>query len=185
MIMGSCHSPVKRGDGLNMAECKKILVLGCPGSGKSTFSRKLHEITGIPLTHLDNVWWKPDGTHISREEFDLKLSALMGADEWILDGDYSRTYEVRIRACDTAVLLDIGTDECLSGIRDRIGQERPDMPWMETEPDPELEDMVKRYGNENRPRLLSLLNEHPEKRIIILKTRKETDDFLNSARNRL
>ena len=121
-----------------MAEWKRILVLGCPGSGKSTFSRRLHDITGIPLTHLDNVWWKPDGTHISREEFDQKLAELMEADKWILDGDYSRTYEARIKACDTAVLLDIGTDECLSGIRARIGKKRPDMPWTETEPDPEL-----------------------------------------------
>ncbi|MBP5236956.1 MAG: adenylate kinase [Clostridia bacterium] len=165
-----------------MAEWKRILVLGCPGSGKSTFSRKLHDITGIPLTHLDNVWWKPDGTHISREEFDQKLAELMEADKWILDGDYSRTYEARIKACDTAVFLDIGADECLSGIRARIGKKRPDMPWTETGPDPELETMVKRYEYENRPRLMSLLKDNPEKRTVILKTRKEADDFLDSVR---
>lgn len=49
---------------------KKIIVIGCPGSGKSTFSKKLHAITGLPLFHLDNINWNSDKSHISREEFD-------------------------------------------------------------------------------------------------------------------
>ena len=55
---------------------KKIIVLGCSGSGKSTFAIKLHEKLGLPLYHLDNIWWKDDRTHISREEFDEKLDAV-------------------------------------------------------------------------------------------------------------
>ena len=47
---------------------RKIMVIGCPGSGKSTLSRELRDITGLPLFHLDNIWWKPDRSHISREE---------------------------------------------------------------------------------------------------------------------
>ena len=43
----------------------KILVLGCSGSGKSTFSRELAARTGLPLIHLDNIWWRPDQTHIT------------------------------------------------------------------------------------------------------------------------
>ena len=58
----------------------KIIVLGCSGSGKSTFSRKLHEKTNLPLIHLDNIWWKPDRTHISRDEFDHKLEEILKSD---------------------------------------------------------------------------------------------------------
>ena len=62
---------------------KKIIVLGCSGSGKSTFAIKLHEKLGLPLYHLDNIWWKDDRTHISREEFDEKLDGLIKLDSWI------------------------------------------------------------------------------------------------------
>ena len=79
---------------------RKILVIGCPGSGKSTFSKNLRDITGLPLFHLDNIWWKPDKSHISREEFDQKLDEILRTDRWIIDGNYSRTFETRFQACD-------------------------------------------------------------------------------------
>ena len=55
----------------------RIIVLGCSGSGKSTFARRLHACTNLPLIHLDNVWWKADRTHISRKEFDHRLEKLL------------------------------------------------------------------------------------------------------------
>ena len=63
---------------------KKIIVLGCSGSGKSTFSKKLHSVTGLPLIHLDNIWWKPDKSHILRDEFDDKLNNIFKKNEWII-----------------------------------------------------------------------------------------------------
>ena len=117
---------------------KKIIVIGCCGSGKSTLSMKLHDITGIPLIHLDNIWWKQDRTHISRDEFDQKLNEIFQDDSWILDGDYSRTYEVRIKACDTVIFLDYDLNECMRGIYERIGKNRPDIPWTEHKIDPYL-----------------------------------------------
>ena len=70
-------------------ENKKIIVLGCPGSGKSTFSKRLHALTQMPLYHLDQIWWKPDRTNISRDEFDERLKEILDQDEWIIDGSYS------------------------------------------------------------------------------------------------
>ena len=52
---------------------KKIIIIGCPGSGKSTFARKLSDITNIPLYHLDMIWHKPDKTTLTKEEFDEQL----------------------------------------------------------------------------------------------------------------
>ena len=74
---------------------QKIIVIGCPGSGKSTFSKKLHDITGLPLFHLDNINWNSDKSHISREEFDQRLDEILRRDKWIIDGNYNRTFEVR------------------------------------------------------------------------------------------
>lgn len=164
-----------------MSTCigNRILVLGCPGSGKSTFARALHERTGLPLIHLDNLWWRADGTHISRAEFDRALGELLRGEQWIIEGDYSRTYEVRLRAADTAIFLDYPEDVCMAGIIARVGQPRPDMPWTETTLDPELVAMVQNYTKDNRPTLLDLLHKYPDKQVIIFTAREEADNWLS------
>jgi adenylate kinase family enzyme len=156
----------------------KIIVLGCSGSGKSTFAKNLHKLTEIPIIHLDNVWWKPDRTHISRDDFDKKLALLLQGDKWIIDGDYSRTYEVRIQACDTIIFLDYSEEECMNGIMERVGKIRTDIPWAENILDPELVELVRNYQKEDRPILLALLRKYPDKKLHIFKTRKEADEWL-------
>ena len=66
---------------------KKVLVIGCPGAGKSIFAHKLSEKTDLPLYNLDMIWHKADRTTISAEEFDTTLSEIMNKDQWILDGN--------------------------------------------------------------------------------------------------
>ncbi len=156
----------------------KVLVLGCSGSGKSTFSIKLHEKTGLPLYHLDNIWWKADKTHVTRDEFDEKLDMLVRSDSWIIDGDYSRTYEKRVAACDTIFFLDYGEAVCMAGIVGRVGQKRPDMPWTEEELDPELVELVRNYEKENRPRLMELFAKYSDKKVISFKSREEAEKWI-------
>ena len=157
----------------------RILILGCPGSGKSTFARALAARTGLPVVHLDNLWWRADGTHISREDFDRALGELLEGERWILDGDYSRTYEVRVRAADTVVFLDYPEDVCMAGIVARVGQQRPDMPWTERALDPELVALVQNYARDDRPALLSLLQQYPDKRSLIFTSREEAARWLS------
>lgn len=161
---------------------KKVVVLGCSGSGKSTFAIQLHNVTGLPLYHLDNIWWKPDRTHITREEFDKKLDDLVHGDSWIIDGDYSRTYEKRIAACDTIIFLDYGEDVCMYGINERVGKERSDIPWTENELDPELVKLVRDYETENKPVLLELFKKYSDRNVITLHTREEADNLLIEMR---
>ena len=157
----------------------RIIVLGCPGSGKSTFARALAARTGLPVVHLDNIWWRADGTHITRDEFDLALSELLRGEKWIMDGDYSRTYEVRIRACDTIIFLDYPEAVCMAGIRARVGQMRPDIPWTESTLDPELVALVQSYRRDNRPQILSLIQKYPEKQSLIFTARQEAERWLS------
>ena len=84
---------------------ERIMVIGSPGAGKSTFSRKLRDITGLPLYYLYTIWHKPDRTNISREEFDEKLMDILKEDRWIIDGNYQRTLEKRMERCDTVFCL--------------------------------------------------------------------------------
>ena len=69
----------------------KVLVIGCPGAGKSTFSRKLAQKTGLQLHYLDMLWHRPDRTTVGREEFDENLQKILTTDQWIIDGNYLRT----------------------------------------------------------------------------------------------
>jgi adenylate kinase family enzyme len=157
----------------------RITVLGCPGSGKSTFARALAARTGLPLIHLDSVWWRADGSHISRDEFDRALSELLAGEKWIIDGDYSRTYEVRLRAADTVIFLDYPEDVCMAGIVGRLGEERPDMPWTESALDPELVAMVKNYARDNRPVLLDLLRRYADRQVLVFTDRTRADRWLS------
>lgn len=159
---------------------QKIIVLGCPGSGKSTLSEKLRDATGLPLFHLDAIWWNPDRSHISREEFDQKLDKILQTDKWIIDGDYSRTYEIRFQSCDTVTFLDYSVDECMSGIKERIGKVRADMPWVEQELDPELVKLVENYPKANRPVILSLLEKYPDVNRVVFKSRLEASKWMDS-----
>ena len=56
---------------------KKIIVIGCPGSGKSTFSKSLHKATNIPLYHLDRLFWNEDKTTVPKSVF-LNGSSTLG-----------------------------------------------------------------------------------------------------------
>ena len=125
---------------------KKVIVIGCPGSGKSTFSRALRDATGIPLYHLDMMYWNADRTRVERPIFLERLEAVLAADTWIIDGNYASTMERRMQACDTVIFLDYPTELCLEGVRARRGRARADMPWVENgEEDAEFLVFIKDY----------------------------------------
>ena len=159
---------------------KKVIVIGCSGSGKSVFSRSFASLTGLPLYHLDNIWWREDGTNISREEFDVRLGEILARDCWIIDGNYKRTMERRMAACDTVIFFDLPVETCVEGIKARKGKPRPDMPWRGAgdSDDAEFMSFVYNYGANNRPSVLTLLEKYSNKNIIIFKTRTEADEFL-------
>ena len=161
---------------------KKIIVIGCPGSGKSTFARALHDKTGIPLYHLDMMYWNADKTTVEKSVFLERLSAVLEKDEWIIDGNYCSTMELRMGACDTVIFLDYPLDVCLDGIRERRGKPRSDMPWIETEEDEEFIEFIKSYNEQQKPKVLELLEKYRDKNIIILGNREQSDAFLNGEK---
>jgi adenylate kinase family enzyme len=159
---------------------KKVIVIGCPGSGKTTFAEKLRNKTGLPLFYLDAIWHKPDRTHISREEYDARLAEILALDSWIIDGNYSRTIESRISVCDTVFLFDLPVEVCLDGAISRLGKTRYDMPWIDTELDPRLKNDIEEFPYKNLPDIYDLIDKYKAgKKVVIFKSREETDEFLS------
>lgn len=158
---------------------KKVIVIGCPGSGKSTFSRALHNKIGIPLYYLDMMYWNADKTTVENSVFLGRLSDVLAKDEWIIDGNYGSTMELRMASCDTVIFLDYPLDVCLDGIKERRGKPRDDMPWIETEEDAEFIEFVKSYNERQKNQVLELLEKYSDKNIIVFKTRAQADEFLS------
>lgn len=160
---------------------EKVIIIGCPGAGKSTFARKLKEKTGLPLFYLDMIWHKPDGTNISRDEFDGKIKEIMKKKQWILDGNYIRTLEMRLKECDTVFLLDYPLELCLEGASSRIGKERPDMPWIESELDLEFRQFIVDFPRESLPKIYELLKKYEkEKELHIFRKREDAEEYLRT-----
>tara|TARA_R110000868_G_scaffold58025_12_gene179020 strand:+ start:1297 stop:1800 length:504 start_codon:yes stop_codon:yes gene_type:complete len=84
----------------------RILIIGCSGGGKSTLTRALHAKLGLPVTHLDVLWWKPGWIESTYDEFRPKVIAACAGDRWIIDGNFSSTFDIRMPRADTIIWID-------------------------------------------------------------------------------
>ena len=157
---------------------KRVMVIGCPGSGKSTFARKLRDKTGLPLYYLDMIWHRSDKTHISREEFNKKLGEILEKNEWIIDGNYNNTLETRMKKCDTVFFLDMPLQVCLESVALRIGKKREDMPWSEEKFDPEFKEWIEGFTSHGLVKINELLKIYKDKNIVIFRSREEVNGYL-------
>ena len=159
---------------------QKVIIIGCPGSGKTTFAEKLNQITGLPLYYLDAIWHKPDKTHVSREDFDKSISEIFNTPEWIIDGNYNRTIEMRIQQCDTVFLFDLPTEVCIQGAIDRLCKERYDLPWIEKELSLSFKQTIEEFPHNSLPKIYGLIEKYSiDKQIIIFRSRKDVDNWLD------
>jgi adenylate kinase family enzyme len=161
---------------------KKVLVIGCCGAGKSTFSLKLSKIINIDVIHLDSYYWKPNWTEPKKGEWRNCISSLCERESWIMDGNYNGTLEYRIQKADTILFLYMSTISCLFNVLKRIGTKvRPDIILGCTE---RFEwNFIKytyNFNSEMAPAINTLLSKYKtSKEIHVFRNRKETKTFLH------
>lgn len=164
------------------------MIIGCSGSGKTTLARALKEKLGLPVVHLDQLWWKNGWEHVTREEFDSRLAMALNMEEWIIDGNYSRTMPMRLSRCDTIIYLDFDRWECLLGMVQRFlknrGKVRPDMgPGCPERFDWKLVRWIWYYNEKNRVQNETYLAQAQHAEHIVLHSRREVKTFLENIGN--
>ena len=158
---------------------KRVLVLGSGGAGKSTFSRQLSKRTGLPVIHLDSFFWNSGWIETPAAEWNPLVSELSGRAEWIMDGNYSGTIDVRMNHADTVVFLDYNRLTCIFGVIRRVitnfGQVRIDMPeGCHERFSLEFMKWIWNYPSRSRPVIMrALLKAPPSVSIHIIKSRSE------------
>jgi adenylate kinase family enzyme len=99
---------------------QRVAVLGSPGAGKTTFSTSLAAVTGLPLIHLDEQYWRPGWVETPNDEWDRTQRALVDQPRWIMDGNYGRTVAIRLARADTVIVLSAPRRVCLYRVLKRV-----------------------------------------------------------------
>lgn len=163
---------------------KHVIVIGSGGSGKSTFSRRLGEATGIPVIHLDKLYWHPGWVKTPADEWEAIVRHELERDSWIMDGNFGGTRPMRLAACDTVIFLDFPRWLCTFRILKRTLMyrkgTRPDMAaGCHERFDLEFMLWVWNYPNSGRRRVIAELSEYSDKNVIVLRSQSEIEAFLN------
>lgn len=158
-----------------MFSFKKIIVIGCSGAGKTTFSKKLAKIVNLPLHHLDTLYWKADATHITREELIQKQQEIFNMDEWIIDGNFRNTLELRIAQAELIYYFDIPKEICIDGVttRKNRGELPCDLPVND-----ELISFINNFETDVKPMIENLFSKYPDKKVITFSSRENADLYL-------
>ncbi len=167
---------------------KKVLVIGSCGAGKSTFARRLQEITGLKLIHLDKIHWKPNWTETPEKEWLEKVREIINDESWIIDGNYGGTMEMRMERCDTVIWLDFPRTVCTWRVLKRIlfykKSGRPDMAeGCDERFDWEFLKYVWNFPRDKNPSIESRLLKFEDVKIFNLQSDREVEDFFAELKN--
>lgn len=163
---------------------KRVLIIGSGGAGKTTVAKALAARTGLPLIHLDQLFWSPGWVPTPDHDWDALIQRLIGQDQWIMDGNYGRTLPTRLTAADTIIFLDLPRLVCVWRILARrwryFGRSRPDVaPGCPEHLTLEFLGWVWTYPSRRRPDILRRLESvRSEKEVVILQSAREVERFL-------
>jgi adenylate kinase family enzyme len=167
------------------ASMRRIMIIGSGGAGKSTLAVRIGERLGLPVVHLDSHYWNAGWVPTPDDVWGDRVQELVGRDEWVMDGNYGGTLELRLAACDTVIFLDMSRALCLARVVKRWvryrGRTRPDMTdGCPEQIDREFLKWIWTYPVRSRPRIMRKLEAlSPEKRVVIIRSRGELERFVD------
>jgi len=145
---------------------RRVVVLGSAGAGKSLLARRISLRTGLPVIHLDRVFWRKGWMPAPREDALRELGAAIRGADWILDGNFlaAGNQDPRFARADTVIFLDLSRTRCLWRVLKRLVRDRrrgrPDLPEGCREAfDVSLVRWVWSYPRADRPGVLQILRQ--------------------------
>jgi adenylate kinase family enzyme len=167
---------------------ERVLVIGSGGAGKTTLARTLAVATGLPLVHLDRLYWRAGWVATPEEEWRRVVERLVAGERWLIDGNYGGTMANRVAAADTVVFLDLPRSRCLARVVRRAlvhrGRARDDM--AAGCPERITRDFVRwiwTYPTTRRPKVLAMLEDFESGggRAVVLRSASDVRRFLADA----
>jgi len=157
-------------------------VIGCSGAGKTTLALELGRLTGLPVIHLDQIYWRPGWQKTPDEEWRNTVHGLIDQDEWIMDGNFSGTLPERVAKADLVVFFDFPTYVCVRRVLARWikyrGRTRPDLhPGCPEKIDIEFLKWIWQYNKRSRPRVIKLLEEAQHTKTVFLRNGNDVARF--------
>ena len=165
---------------------QRILIIGGPGGGKSTLTRALSQKLDFPVTHLDQIWWTPGWINRDLEDYRARVTAIVNQGRWIIDGNYSNSFDLRMPRADTIVWVDQPRRICMRRILWRalsqLGRTRADVaPGCPERFDLEFFLYVWNFNHDSRPKIIEGLAEHGDHaKLVYLKSDQEIARFIAS-----
>lgn len=166
---------------------RRVLVIGSGGAGKSTLAARLGARTGLPVIHLDALYWHAGWIETPPDAWARTVAGLLERDEWVMDGNYGGTLDARLAASDTVVFLDLPRLVCLWRVVRRWlrhrGRTRPDMAaGCDEQLTLEFVHWVWTYPARRRPAILAKLEARTGgQRLVVLRSQRDVEAFLMTA----
>jgi adenylate kinase family enzyme len=165
-------------------EIRKVLVIGSGGAGKSTFARRLGQLLRIEVIHLDALYWNAGWVETPKPVWAETVAELVQRDAWIMDGNYSGTFDIRLKACDAVIFLDMPRLICLWRVLKRLviyrKRNRPDMAaGCREKLNGEFLLWIWNYPKRTRPKIVAWMRENAGgKKVIWLRSPVEVQKYL-------
>jgi len=173
----------------SVAGCRRWLIVGASGAGKSRLAREMGELLALPVIHLDRHFWSSGWVEPDRQQWARQVEELSSGDAWIMDGNYGGSIALRLPRAEVAVMLDPPVWQCLWGILRRStiyrGESRPDMAegCEERLPYWAFIRYVLTYKWRSRPRVLERVAAESHVRFYHLKSRRAARRFMSDLRD--
>ena len=171
-----------------MTKYRRICILGNSGAGKSTLAAALGDVSGLPVVHLDRIFWNPGWIEAPEAEVRAAMTAAAENDAWIIDGNFKKTLPQRLEKADLVIYIDYNPIFCLWRVLWRMLRRkiRPDMADGCTERfNPEFYGYVLRFNRQTRPQLLEMIARSAGNfDLAIIRRRKDLAELMRNLQGR-